>query len=191
MLSKDFFRRLELPFPISDVSVRVGTKSKDGKAALPLLYLQAEDVRKRFDLTCAMEGATWSYDFHIVASPSDHVATDIDSKTLAVKATITVCKDNVSISRSSIGEETFINENTEDKNAETRAKSAENREEHEKKKYSKRNMEVYKNAETDAFKRAAARFGVGGYLRQIDKMWFPLNDKGFFSDDSTRAVGLN
>jgi hypothetical protein len=158
MLSKEFFVQLEKPFPISDVSVRVGMKR--GTVALPLFYLQAEAVRSRFDLTCAMEGATWGYDFQIVASPSDHVATNIDSKALAIKATITVYKDNVSISRSSIGEETFANENTE----------------------------VYKSAETDAFKRAAARFGVGGYLRQLEKMWFPLNDKGYFAESETEII---
>ena len=160
MLSKRFFEELEKPFPIEDVSVRVGMKRKDGTAALPLFYLQAEAVRKRFDLTCEMEGATWSYDFQIVASPSDHVATNIDSKTLAVKATITVFKENLSVSRSSIGEETFANENTE----------------------------VYKSAETDAFKRAAARFGVGGYLRQLEKMWFPLNEKGYFAESETEII---
>jgi len=160
MLSKKFFDELEKPFPIEDVSVRVGMKRKDGTAALPLFYLQAEAVRKRFDLTCEMEGATWSYDFQIVASPSDHVATNIDSKTLAVKATITVFKENLSVSRSSIGEETFANENTE----------------------------VYKSAETDAFKRAAARFGVGGYLRQLEKMWFPLNEKGYFAESETEII---
>ena len=160
MLSKRFFEELEKPFPIADVSVRVGMKRKDGTAALPLFYLQAEAVRNRFDLTCAMEGATWSYDFQIVASPSDHVATNIDSKTLAVKATITVFKENLSVSRSSIGEETFANENTE----------------------------VYKSAETDAFKRAAARFGVGGYLRQLEKMWFPLNEKGYFAESETEII---
>ena len=160
MLSKRFFEELEKPFPIADVSVRVGMKRKDGTAALPLFYLQAEAVRKRFDLTCEMEGATWSYDFQIVASPSDHVATNIDSKTLAVKATITVFKENLSVSRSSIGEETFANENTE----------------------------VYKSAETDAFKRAAARFGVGGYLRQLEKMWFTLNEKGYFAESETEII---
>jgi len=158
MLSKRFFEELEKPFPIEDVGVRIGMKR--GIAALPLFYLQAEAVRKRFDLTCAMEGATWSYDFQIVASPSDHVATNIDSKTLAVKATITVFKENLSVSRSSIGEETFANENTE----------------------------VYKSAETDAFKRAAARFGVGGYLRQLEKMWFPLNEKGYFAESETEII---
>jgi hypothetical protein len=179
MLSQKFFEELEKPFPISDVSVRVGMKRKDGKAGLVLLYLDGEAVRKRLDLTCAMEGATWSYDFQIVASPIDHVGANIDSKTLAVKATITVYKDNVSISRSSIGEETFMSEK-KDKNAETDAnKRADARNE---------NKEVYKSAETDAFKRAAARFGVGGYLRHLKEVWFPLNDKGLFAESETEII---
>jgi len=178
MLSKKFFDELEKPFPIEDVGVRIGMKR--GKAGLALLYLDAEAVRKRFDLTCAMEGATWSYDFQIVASPSDHVATNIDSKALAIKATITVFKDGVSISRSSIGEEPFMSEKKEDnKNAETDAN---------KRDAARNEREVYKNAETDAFKRAAARFGVGGYLRHLDKMWFPLNDNGYFAESETEII---
>jgi len=180
MLSKRFFEELEKPFPIEDVGVRIGMKRKDGKAGLALLYLDGEAVRKRLDLTCAMEGATWSYDFQIVASPSDHVATNIDSKALAIKATITVFKDGVSISRSSIGEEPFMSEKKEDnKNAETDAN---------KRDAARNEREVYKNAETDAFKRAAARFGVGGYLRQLDKMWFPLNDNGYFAENETEII---
>jgi len=200
MLSKKFFDELEKPFPIEDVGVRIGMKR--GKAGLALLYLDAEAVRKRFDLTCAMEGATWSYDFQIVASPSDHVATNIDSKALAIKATITVFKDGVSISRSSIGEEPFMSEKKEDnKNAETDANkraiieqmmtgtSHKNAETDANKRDAARNeREVYKNAETDAFKRAAARFGVGGYLRHLDKMWFPLNDNGYFAESETEII---
>ena len=200
MLSKKFFDELEKPFPIEDVGVRIGMKR--GKAGLALLYLDAEAVRKRFDLTCAMEGATWSYDFQIVASPSDHVATNIDSKALAIKATITVFKDGVSISRSSIGEEPFMSEKKEDnKNAETDANkraiieqmmtgtSHKNAETDANKRDAARNeREVYKNAETDAFKRAAARFGVGGYLRHLDKMWFPLNDNGYFAENETEII---
>lgn len=36
----------------------------------------------------------------------------------------------------------------------------------------------YKAAETDAFKRAAARFGIGGELRRLSQFWVPMDGNG-------------
>lgn len=160
MLSKEFYRNAEKPFSVEDIYVRLGSKNKDGTAALPVFYLIADAVRRRLDLACSVEGASWDYDFQIISSPSELVACNIDNKALAVKATITIRINGNQISRSSIGEEVFGTAN---------------------------GQEVYKSAETDAFKRAAARFGIGGYLRSLKKMWFPLNGN-FFADESAIIV---
>lgn len=139
---------MEKPFPIHDINVRIGAKSKDKTAALPLFYLQADAVRQRLDKACEIENASWSYDFEVFVTPEHLIASAVSTKAFSIKATIKVRKDNVEIARSSVGEETF------DKVEST---------------------EVFKSAETDAFKRAANRFGVGGYLRSLKKIWFPLD----------------
>lgn len=159
MLSKNFYDHLSSPFAIDDISVRVGVKTKDRQKAMPMFYLIADAVRQRLDLACSIEGASWNYEFQIISSPSELVACNINNKSLCVKATITIQKGEMQVSRSSVGEEAFDKAD---------------------------GQEVYKSAETDAFKRAASRFGVGGYLRSLEKMWFPIN--GDFFVDKERDI---
>lgn len=48
-------QKLECPFPPHSVSWRVGRKSKDGKSAMLLAYIDARDVMERLDRACGFE----------------------------------------------------------------------------------------------------------------------------------------
>lgn len=48
-------QKLEMPFPPKSVSWRVGRKSKDGKSAMLLAYIDARDVMERLDRACGFE----------------------------------------------------------------------------------------------------------------------------------------
>jgi hypothetical protein len=47
--------KLECPFPANAVSWRIGRKSKDGKSAVLLAYIDARDVMERLDRACGFE----------------------------------------------------------------------------------------------------------------------------------------
>ena len=47
--------KLECPFPPGAVSWRIGRKSKDGKSAMLLAYIDARDVMERLDRACGFE----------------------------------------------------------------------------------------------------------------------------------------
>lgn len=59
-------QKLECPFPPSVVSWRIGRKSKDGKHAMLLAYIDARDVMERLDRACGFENWQCKY------SLSDH-----------------------------------------------------------------------------------------------------------------------
>lgn len=48
---------LKAPFPVDKLSWRVGQKSKDGKKAMMLVYIDSRDVQDRLDEVC---GSNWS-----------------------------------------------------------------------------------------------------------------------------------
>ena len=48
-------QKLEMPFPPKSVSWRAGRKSKDGKSAMLLAYIDARDVMERLDRACGFE----------------------------------------------------------------------------------------------------------------------------------------
>lgn len=48
-------QKLECPFPPPAVSWRIGRKSKDGKSAMLLAYIDARDVMERLDRACGFE----------------------------------------------------------------------------------------------------------------------------------------
>ena len=48
---------LKAPFPVDKLSWRVGQKSKDGKKAMMLVYIDSRDVQDRLDEVC---GGNWS-----------------------------------------------------------------------------------------------------------------------------------
>lgn len=48
-------QKLECPFPQAAVSWRIGHKTKDGKKAMLLAYIDARDVMERLDRACGFE----------------------------------------------------------------------------------------------------------------------------------------
>lgn len=50
------FEKLKAPFPVTQVSWRVGNRSPDNKTGLPLAYLDARDIMQRLDDVCGPAG---------------------------------------------------------------------------------------------------------------------------------------
>lgn len=59
-------QKLECPFPASAVSWRIGRKSKDGKSAILLAYIDARDVMERLDRACGFEN--WQCRYNLADS---------------------------------------------------------------------------------------------------------------------------
>jgi hypothetical protein len=55
--------KLKAPFPVKNLSWRVGQKTKDKKKAMMLVYIDARDVQDRLDEVC---GVLWESEFHSV-----------------------------------------------------------------------------------------------------------------------------
>lgn len=58
-------QKLACPFHPSKVSWRIGRKSKDGKSAILLAYIDARDVMERLDLACGPFG--WQCRYNLAA----------------------------------------------------------------------------------------------------------------------------
>lgn len=56
-------QKLECPFPPAAVSWRIGRKSKDGKKAALLAYIDARDVMERLDRACGF--ANWQNRYNL------------------------------------------------------------------------------------------------------------------------------
>lgn len=56
-------QKLECPFPPAAVSWRIGRKSKDGKTAMLLAYIDARDVMERLDKACGF--ANWQCRYNL------------------------------------------------------------------------------------------------------------------------------
>lgn len=59
-------QKLECPFPTHSVSWRIGRKSKDGKSAILLAYIDARDVMERLDRACGFEN--WQCRYNLADS---------------------------------------------------------------------------------------------------------------------------
>jgi hypothetical protein len=55
------FKKLSAPFPPNKVSWRIGQKTKDGRKAMALAYIDARDVMARLDEVCGPGGWQASY----------------------------------------------------------------------------------------------------------------------------------
>jgi hypothetical protein len=86
---------------------------------------------------------------------------EVFSNTVVARATITVSFDDKVIVRTAIGQE-FISESYEN--------------------------EAFKSAETDAFKRAGMRFGIGGYLQKSVKIFERINDFKRFEREEIEII---
>jgi len=141
------FDKLKAPFPPDQVSWRIGRKSKDGKKALPLAYLDARDVMDRLDDVCGPAGWQCKY-------------SHANGKT--------VCDIGIRCGQGQIGLRTGT-----DYSAEWiwKADGA-----------GDSDIEAEKGALSDAFKRAAVRWGIGRYLYDIKAPYVSIDEYGHFPD---------
>lgn len=124
-------KALAAPFPRAEVLGRIGTKSKDGKKAQVLAYVDARTVMKRLDAVLGIDG--WTDEMRPIA----------DGKGF-------VCRLGVRVP----GGDWIYREDVADLSQ----------------------VEAVKGGASDAFKRAAVKFGVGRYLYDLDSPWVELNN---------------
>lgn len=136
---QDVFDMLAAPFPVEDISWRVGPTNEKRKGdgplkGQPLCYIDARSVMDRLDFVTGPNGWQCSY--------TPGVGTSI------------VC--NIGINFCSDGSEWVW-----------KADGA-----------GATDMEAEKGALSDAFKRAAVRWGIGRYLYEIKSPWIVLEKRG-------------
>lgn len=98
---KEFLNALSKPFPIQDVSIRMGTKSKDGQSASVFIYVEAPTIENRLDDVCSQFEAFWETKKEIIS---------ITDKSVVVKCSLTLSHNGKSITREDFGEETVSKE---------------------------------------------------------------------------------
>lgn len=135
---ENLFEQLAAPFPPERIHWRVGRKSKDGKKAQLLAYLNARDVMERLDAVVGPENWSDSYE----ETPKRVICT----------LRICVWKDGSDWIAKSDGA-------------------------------GDSNMEGEKGGLSDAFKRAAVKFGIGRYLYDTESPWVTLDDWGNIPKD--------
>lgn len=125
--------QLKAPFPVKSVHWRIGSKTKDGKKARVLAYIDARDVMKRLDDVAGP--LNWEDHYREVAG--------------RVVCELTLSVDGSRVTKSDGAGDTQV--------------------------------EAEKGGLSDAFKRAAVKFGIGRYLYQLDAPWVPINEYGNFT----------
>jgi len=138
---QDLFDALSAPFPVEEVSWRVGPtneKSREQNQPLrgqPLCYIDTRSVMDRLDSVCGPEN--WQ-----------------DTYTPGMGTSI-VCNIGIKLGAGNLSEWLW------------KADGA-----------GATDMEAEKGALSDAFKRAAVRWGVGRYLYEIKAPWIELQQRG-------------
>lgn len=139
------FEALAAPFPPDRVSWRVGSVKKDGGAAMALAYIDARDVMERLDAVCGPAGWQCRY-------------THADRKT--------ICDVGIRIFTNGAPE---LDEHGGWKSSMPfewvwKADGA-----------GDSDIEAEKGALSDAFKRAAVRWGIGRYLYHLPSPWVEID----------------
>lgn len=125
---------LKKPFPVGKLKWRVGQKSKDKKKANMLVYIDSRDVQDRLDEVCGMGGWQDSYQEYSKS------VTETDWKTKE-KSTKHFNKTNCSIAIKINNEWISKTDGAGDTN-----------------------VEAEKGSNSDSFKRAGVKWGIGRYL---------------------------
>jgi len=128
---KEWFADLAKPFPVDQVSWRVGSTTADKKKGLALAYIDARDVMDRLDQVLGPEN--WQDKYEYIG---DRVVC-----TLAIRC----------------GEHDWTEKSDGAGNTD---------------------IEGEKGGISDAFKRAAVKWGVGRYLYRLDSPWVALTENG-------------
>lgn len=135
---KEIQAALSAPFPRDEVLGRIGTKTKDGRKAQILAYVDARTVMKRLDDVLGVGGWT------------DEIRPIADGKGF-------ICRLGIRIP----GGDWIYREDVADLSQ----------------------VEAVKGGASDAFKRAAVKFGVGRYLYDLGSPWVNLDGRGFLPRD--------
>lgn len=159
MESITIWEKLAVPFPANKIRWRVGNKSKDKTKATALAYIDARDVMERLDAVCGVSG--WKDEY--VTEPPRMVRKtkkgwngQPDEHWNEQICGRVICK--LSIRDPETGE--WISKC--DGAGET-------------------NVEGEKGGISDAFKRAAVKFGVNRDAYSIDAVWLPIDKWGKFT----------
>ena len=148
------WEKLAVPFPASKLRWRVGNKSKKGDKATALAYVDARDVMERLDKVCGVNG--WKDEY--ITEPPRTVRKYCKKSNSYYNEQIcgrVICK--LSIKDDETGE--WI----------TKCDGA-----------GETNVEGEKGGISDAFKRAAVKFGVNRDAYGIKSMYYEIDDWGKF-----------
>lgn len=153
--------KLSVPFPASKIHWRIGNKSKDKQKATALAYVDARDVMDRLDAVCGVSG--WKDEY--TTEPPRYVQkvkkgwnNKPDEKWMEQICGRVICK--LSIKDPDSGE--WVTKS--DGAGET-------------------NVEGEKGGISDAFKRAAVKFGINRDCYRIDSHYYPIDQWGKFLQD--------
>ena len=136
-------KALKAPFPAKDIEWRIGRKSRDGKKASVLAYIDARAVEDRLDEVVGIFFWEDVYVFHADGS---------------VVCTLTIDLVDRKVSKSDGAEKT--------------------------------NIEATKGGISGAFKRAAAKWGIGRYLYNLEERWVEIDQYGNFTPPKLPAWAL-
>lgn len=141
-------KELKKPFPISSLKWRIGNKNKDKTKANMLVYIDSRDVMDRLDKVCGVDGWSDSYQEY------NKIVTDTDWKT-KVKSDKHFNKTNCTISINTDNGWVSKTDGAGDTN-----------------------VEAEKGSNSDAFKRAGVKWGIGRYLYDASKFntWVNCKD---------------
>lgn len=134
MEKSELQKALAAPFPRNEVLGRIGTKTKDGKKAQVLAYVDARTVMKRLDEVLGVDG--WMDEIRPIA----------DGKGFVCRLSLRM-PDDTWIHREDVADLSQV--------------------------------EAVKGGASDAFKRAAVKFGVGRYLYDLGSPWVDLDARGY------------
>jgi hypothetical protein len=148
MTTQDKLSELARPFSLSSVNWRVGLVTEDRSSGQALPYLDARVVMDRFDEVLGV--AAWEDTYEEVI---------VGNRMVAVRCTISVDVEGRRVSKQDAAQlDTVV-----DKPTEAQA----------------RKMELaVKGVYSDAFKRAAVKWGVGRYLYAYRAPWVKLTERG-------------
>lgn len=162
-MSISVWDKLAVPFPPSKIRWRVGNKSKDKKKATALAYIDARDVMERLDAVCGVGG--W-YDEYVTEPPRYVRKTkkgwngQPDEHWMEQICGRVICK----LSIYDPATERWVTKS--DGAGET-------------------NVEGEKGGISDAFKRAAVKFGVNRDAYGIKAVYLPIDQYGNFISTPT------
>lgn len=140
------------PFPPESIHWRIGNKSKDKKKATALAYINARDVMDRLDSVLGLSG--WKDEYHAEAPRYIQKRDRNNNAWMEQVCGRVTCKLSLKIDGEWITKSDAAGET---------------------------NVEGEKGGVSDAFKRAAVKFGIGRDLYRLDTNWYPIDEWGKFT----------